>query len=141
MLLFNSPWSRQPDAKLIAVLRDPVERTYSDFRFFFSCGTGPCVHRWSSFANRSRVNACQGLAFTRRFWLLVPCAPFPRARSRRQVPLRGMPEVVAAPAPRRSQVPESALPRRSPGKQARGSKLPHYMETEGRAVLGSGAVL
>lgn len=26
-----------PDAKLIAVLRDPVDRTYSDFRFFFGC--------------------------------------------------------------------------------------------------------
>jgi hypothetical protein len=31
----------QPRAKLIAVLRDPVERTYSDFRFFFHCGVGP----------------------------------------------------------------------------------------------------
>lgn len=30
----------QPDARLIAVLRDPVERTYSDFRFFFNCDVG-----------------------------------------------------------------------------------------------------
>lgn len=30
----------QPDARLVAVLRDPVERTFSDFRFFFHCGIG-----------------------------------------------------------------------------------------------------
>ena len=79
MLLFNLPWSLQPDAKLIAVLRDPVERTYSDFRFFFSCGTGPCVHRCSSFANGGRANVLSRLAFTRHFLFSLSLCPLPPA--------------------------------------------------------------
>ena len=49
----------QPDAKLIAVLRDPVARTWSDFRFFFHCATGPdhyqmCPAWWPHVSSRPR---------------------------------------------------------------------------------------
>ena len=50
-----------PEAKLIAVLRDPVERTYSDFRFFFSCSISrsaflDCPRWWPVPAARDHRN-------------------------------------------------------------------------------------